>query len=50
MALGHRGEAGDQRAEIGMLAGLNQAEMPFRQGQRGFARHRAEDRNTERGR
>ena len=49
MALGHRGEAVDQRGEIGMLAGLHEAEMTFRQSERRLARHRAEHRNAERG-
>ncbi len=48
MALGHRGETIDQCGEIGMLAGLDQAEMTFRQSERRFARHRAEHRNAER--
>ncbi len=49
MALGHHGKTIDQRGEIGMLAGLHQAEMPFRQSERRLARHRAEHRNAERG-
>ncbi len=49
MALGHRGEAIDQRGKIGMLAGLHQAEMAFRQRQRRLARHGAEHGNAERG-
>ena len=49
MPLGHRGEALDQRGEIGVLAGLHEAEMAFRQSERRLARHRAEHRNAERG-
>ncbi len=37
--LSHRGEARDQRGEIGMFAGLHQAEMPLRQSQLRLARH-----------
>ena len=48
MAFGHLGQAVEQGVEIGMLAGLNQTEMTFRQRQRRVARHGAEDRNTER--
>ena len=48
MALGHRGKTIDQRGKIGMLAGLHQAEMTFRQSERRLARHRAENRNAER--
>ena len=49
MAFGHRGKAIDQRGKIGMFAGLDEAEMALRQRQRGLARHRAENRNAERG-
>ncbi len=47
MALGHRGETLDQAGEIGMLAGLHQAEMALRQSKRRLARHRAEHRDAE---
>ena len=49
MTFGHRGKAVDQRGKIGMFAGLDEAEMALRQRQRGLARHRAENRNAERG-
>ena len=49
MALGSVGETIDQRGEVGMLAGLHEAEMALRQSERGLARHRAEDRNAEPG-
>ena len=48
MALGHRCETLDQAGEIGVLAGLHQAEMALRQSERRLARHRAEHRHAER--
>ena len=48
MARRHFGEAVEPRREIGVLAGLDQAEMPLRQHQRLVARDRAEHRDAER--
>ena len=45
MAFCNRGKAIEARHEIGMLAGLHQAEMTFRQRQGFFARQRAHDRD-----
>ena len=48
MALGHRGEAIDQGFEIGVLAGLHEAEMALGQCERRLVRHGADDGNNER--
>ena len=49
VAFRHAGKALNQRGEIRMLAGLNEAEMPLGQRQRGLARDRSHYRNTQRG-
>ena len=46
MALRHVGEAVEPGREVGVLAGLHQAEMAFRHRQRRIARHRAEHRHS----
>ena len=47
-ALDHVGQAVEMRHQVGMLAGLDQAEMALRQGERRVAQDRADDRHAER--